>query len=338
MRHIHIPVFVPHLGCPHTCVFCNQHSITGQNSFSIEDFHRTVENSLATAPHDARKEIAFFGGSFTAIERELMVSLLALAKRYIEEKKVDSIRLSTRPDAIDSEIIAILKAYPVSTVELGIQSTSDEVLKASERGHTAKDAQNACQMLKHNGFLVVGQMMSGLPLSTYETEKKTAEDMISWGVDAVRIYPTVVFPDTALDDMQKRGAYTPLSPEEAAQRVGALLELFYDNNIDVIRVGLCETEILHNTENISGAYHPALGELCQSEFFRRRIEKLLDGITLSQNTEITVEVAPTSLSQAIGQKQANLIYFKSKYPVKKFTVKSSFALGKKEVKIHTKEN
>lgn len=338
MRHIHIPVFVPHLGCPHTCVFCNQHSITGQDSFSVEEFHRTVENTLATCPKDARKEIAFFGGSFTAIDRELMVSLLSLAKGYVDENKVDAIRLSTRPDAIDSEIIAILKAYPVSTIELGIQSTSDEVLMASERGHTAEDAQNACRLLKRHGFLVVGQMMSGLPLSTYEKEKKTAEDMIAWGVDAVRIYPTVVFPDTTLDDMRKRGVYTPLSPEEAAQRVGGLLELFYDNGIDVIRVGLCETDLLHNTQNISGAYHPALGELCQSEFFRRRIEKSLDSVILSRNTEITVEVATASLSQAIGQKQSNLIYFKSKYPVKKFTVKSSFALGKKEVKIYTKEN
>ncbi len=338
MRHIHIPIFVPHLGCPHTCVFCNQHSITGQDSFSIGNFHKTVENALATIPQNARKEIAFFGGSFTAIDREFMITLLTLAKRYVDKNKVNAIRLSTRPDAINSEILAILKEYPVSTIELGIQSTSDEVLKASERGHTAEDARNACQTIKHHGFSLVGQMMSGLPSSTYEKERKTAEDMIAWGIDAVRIYPTVVFPDTALDYMRQRSEYTPLSVEDAAKRVGALLELFYEKKIDVIRIGLCETEILKNTQGLCGAYHPALGELCQNEFFRRRIEKALDGITLSENTDVTVEVAPASLSQAIGQKQSNLIYFKSKYSVKKFTVKPSFALGKTEVKIHTKEN
>ena len=205
-RHVHIPIFVPHLGCPHTCVFCNQHSITGQGSFSIENFHHTVKEHLATCPENAHKEIAFFGGSFTAIDRNLMTQLLLLAKQYVDNGKVDGIRLSTRPDAINGEIVDILKAYPVHTVELGIQSTSDEVLLASERGHTAKDSEAACHLLKQNGFSVVGQMMSGLPLSTAENELQTAKNMIAWGVNAVRIYPTVVFPDTALDSMVRRGA------------------------------------------------------------------------------------------------------------------------------------
>ena len=337
-RHVHIPVFVPHLGCPHTCVFCNQHSITGQDSFSIDNFHPIVNDTLTTVPQDARKEIAFFGGSFTAIDRGLMIDLLTLAKQYVDEGLVDAIRLSTRPDAIDDEILSILKSYAVTTVELGIQSTSDTVLTASERGHTAKDAQNACLAIKRAGFSLVGQMMLGLPESDFEKEQKTAEDMIAWGVDAVRIYPTVVFPDTALDTMRQSKRYKPLSVEEAAKRVGSLLEIFYENGIDVIRIGLCETEALKQTEGLSGAYHPALGELCQSEFFRHRIEKLLNNKPLSRLTAVTVEVAPEALSQAIGQKRSNLIYFRTKYPVRSFTITPSASLKSKEVKIHMKEN
>lgn len=337
-RHVHVPIFVPHLGCPHACVFCNQHSITGQDSFSIASFHQTVNNVLATAPHDAKKEIAFFGGSFTAIDRKLMTELLSLAQAYVDCGKVDGIRLSTRPDAVDGEILALLKRYSVFAVELGIQSTNDEVLSASERGHTAKDAQNACLAVKRAGFSLVGQMMVGLPDSTYEAEVKTATDMIAWGVDAVRIYPTVVFPDTALDGMRRQNRYAPLTVENAATRVGKLLDVFYENNVEVIRIGLCETELLHHTKGLSGAYHPALGELCQNEFFRRRIEKELQEKTLSPNSEVTVEVAPDSLSQAIGQKRTNLIYFRNQYSLKAFTIQPSASLKSKEVKIHVKEN
>lgn len=338
MRHVHIPIFVPHLGCPHTCVFCNQHSITGKERFRPEDVPAIIEQTLATVPEDTHKEIAFFGGSFTAIDRELMTSLLALAKEYVDQKLVHAIRLSTRPDAIDEETVSILKRYPVTTVELGIQSTSDEVLSAAERGHTAKDAEKACRLLKENGFSVVGQMMVGLPQSSLDKELATANDMIGYGIDASRIYPTVVFPHTALDKMRQSGSYTPLSVEDAAERTAALLEVFYENAIDVIRVGLCESEILQSTQGLAGAYHPALGELCQNTYFRRRIEKALDGIPLTENTEVTVFVSHASLSQAIGQKRKNLAYFQSLYPLRHFTIKPSSDLNGREFKIHTKEN
>lgn len=338
MRHINIPIFVPHLGCPHTCVFCNQRKITGQNTFSLDGFHETINQTLATAPKDALKEIAFFGGSFTAIERDLMCTLLSLAKEYVDRGEVSSIRLSTRPDAIDDEILSLLKAYAVTTIELGIQSTDPEVLIASERGHTKHDAERACRLIKSYGFSLVGQMMLGLPSSSLEKEIKTAEDMIKWGIDAARIYPTVVFPDTALDTLRKKGDYTPLSIEEAALRGGTLLEIFDKSELPVIRIGLCESEGLHTTDGISGAYHPALGEMCQSEFYRRCIEKALKTLTFPKSAVITVEVAPSVLSQAIGQNKCNLTYFKKTYPDCTFLIKPSFALGKKEVKIHTKEN
>ena len=180
--------------------------------------------------------------------------------------------------------------------------------------------------------------MVGLPASTYDKERKTAEDMIAWGVDAVRIYPTVVFPNTALNTMCNQGTYSPLSVEEAAKRVGALLNIFYENEIDVIRIGLCDTEVLQKTQGLLGAYHPALGELCQGEFYRNRIEKMLAERMIPPNSHITVEVAPEALSQAIGQKRTNLIYFQNRYSIPKFTIQPSSFLKAKEVKIHMKEN
>ena len=338
MRHIHIPIFVPHLGCPHACVFCNQRTITGQNAFSLENAKATIDQVLSTVPKDAHKEIAFFGGSFTAINRELMLILLALGKSYIDQWLVSSIRLSTRPDAINDEILALLKAYGVETIELGIQSTDPAVLDLTERGHSVKDAKNACKLVKAYGFTLVGQMMLGLPASTLDKELKTAENMTLWGIDEARIYPTVVFPDTALAAMMREGSYTPLSIEEAAERGGILLDYFDKHRIPVIRVGLCESEGLRHEERLAGAYHPALGELCQSAFFRRRIEEQLTTLSLPAHAEITVEVSASSLSQAIGQKKSNLTYFEKTYPDHTFFFKPSFALGKKDVKIHTKEN
>ncbi len=338
MRHINIPIFVPHLGCPHTCVFCNQHTITGLRQFSLETFSQTVETVLATAPLDSEKEIAFFGGSFTAIDRNLMLTLLAMAKEYVDRGAVNSIRLSTRPDAIDDEILTILRSYKVSTIELGIQTTDLNVLIQSRRGHTAEDSKRACQKIKSYGFTLVGQMMLGLPRSTFEKELKTAQDMVSWGIDAVRIYPTVVFPDTALAEMNAEGTYAPLSVDAAIERCAFLLDYFEEENVPVIRIGLCETEGLHNTENIRGAYHPALGELCLSRLYRFRILSKLSDYSIQPNSMITVEVAPKFLSQAIGQNQCNLQYFRKIYPECHFFIKPSLALRHKEVKILTKEN
>ena len=338
MAHINIPIFVPHLGCPHTCVFCNQKRITGQTGFSIDSFHETVRAHLATADENTEKELAFFGGSFTAIDRDLMITLLTYAKAYLDNGSVSSIRLSTRPDAIDEEILSILKIYGVSTIELGIQSTDNTVLQLSKRGHTAKDSENACKLIADHGFSLVGQMMLGLPASSLDAELKTANDMIKWGVQAVRIYPTVVFSDTALADLTREGHYLPLTASEAAERCGVLLETFDLANIPVIRIGLCETDGLRKDNTLCGAYHPALGEMCHTAFFRRKIEAALSLCHIPDGATVTVEVSPSSLSQAIGHKKSNLTYFEKRHPACHFLFKPSFALGKKEVKILTKEN
>ena len=205
MRHINIPIFIPHLGCPNDCVFCNQRSISGKTDFCEENIDAEIEEALSTCGATDEAEIAFFGGSFTGIDRELMIRLLDKAQVYVDAGRVSSIRLSTRPDYIDGEILSILSRYAVRTVELGLQSMDDGVLAASRRGHDAATAERACAMVKKAGFSLVGQMMIGLPVSDGAKEVATARRLCELGVDAARVYPTVVFYQCSTSDAPYAG-------------------------------------------------------------------------------------------------------------------------------------
>ena len=323
--HVNIPVFIPHLGCPNLCVFCNQRAISGVRSFVPGQAKNEIDAVLSTLQNrDVTAEIAFFGGSFTGIDRELMKSLLDLAEEYVAAGMVTGIRFSTRPDYIDEEIISVLKRYTISAAELGIQSMSDEVLAASRRGHTASVTENAVRLLTDAGFDVVGQMMVGLPGSTADDEIRTAEKIAELGCTAARIYPAVVFRDTELCAMMNRGEYSPLSEEEAVQRSADVLEVFLRRGVDCIRIGLCDSENLHGTEYAAGPNHPSLGELIEGEIYFRRISAIMD--SLPEIPEIcTVYVPDGEISKAVGQKRRNKIRIEYKYNVKKvkFVEKSS---------------
>ena len=247
-KHINIPIFIPHLGCPNNCVFCNQRSISGHQSFDRSSVEGEIKEVLATLTGDAYREIAFFGGSFTGIDRELMIYLLDVAKRYIDAGEVQGIRLSTRPDYINEEILDILKHYGVTAVELGIQSMSQTVLDTSKRGHNTDATERACALVKQYGFELVGQMMIGLPGADVEAEKYTARRICEMGADFARVYPTVVFYETELCDMARCGEYTPLSDDEAVMRTKEVLCVFDSFGVPCIRVGLCASENLPDDE------------------------------------------------------------------------------------------
>lgn len=303
--HVNIPVFIPHLGCPNQCVFCNQRTISGVREFEAESVRKIIDEALLTVNDGTEAEIAFFGGSFTGIDRNLMISLLKIAKEYIDRKKVSSIRLSTRPDYIDGEIIDILKKYGVKTVELGLQSASDDVLKLTKRGHGFKEEENACRMIVDAGLELVGQMMIGLPGSDIEKELECADFIIKSGAHGARIYPTVVFYETELCDMAKAGLYEPISLEDAVSRCAAVYEKFYSAGVQVIRIGLHASENLTSAKTcFAGPNHPALGELVLNEFFFRRIVKELEKLDISGKT-VKICVAKGALSKAVGQKQIN---------------------------------
>lgn len=301
MKRSILPIFIPHLGCPHQCVFCNQRHISWERQPEPEELPALIEAGL---PHADRPQIAFYGGSFTAIERSLMTEYLQAAYPYVEDGRADSIRVSTRPDAVDDEIMAILHRYDVRTVELGAQSMDDEVLRRSGRGHEAFDTARAAAMLRDAGFEVILQMMPGLPGSSERSDWETALAFCALEPNAVRIYPTVVIEDTPLCGQYRCGAYTPLTLEEAVDRSARYVELFDRCRIPVVRIGLNPSETLAETV-VAGPYHPALGEMVYS---RRFLNDMLPLVPKNRPYELIVP--PRMLSLAIGQKRVNLERFR----------------------------
>ena len=307
-RHINIPIFIPHEGCNNACVFCNQRTITGVRERADRDIRPEIDRALGTYEGGCEDaEIAFFGGSFTGIDRKTMVKLLETAYSYVRDGKVSSIRLSTRPDYIDEEILDILKAHGVTAIELGLQSMSDKVLLESKRGHTARTSEKACSLIKEYGFELTGQMMIGLPGSTGEDELHTAEKIADMKCDCARIYPTVVFEDTELCEMARRGDYEPLTVEEAIERSVGVYEIFVRRNVKLLRIGLQSTEALVSGDGIyAGANHSALGELIEGEYYYRLLSKKLADIRGDGETLI-IKCAPGEESKIAGQKKKNKV-------------------------------
>lgn len=306
MRHVNIPLFIPHLGCPNQCVFCNQRTISGVSEFDASMCDKLINEALSTVSPDDEVEIAFFGGSFTGIDFDYMVSLLDIAYNYVKCGRVSSIRCSTRPDYIDEKILDTLKRYGVKTIELGLQSTDSEVLSLTKRGHSFTDEVNACKLIVDYGFDLVGQMMIGLPGSTVDKEKETADFIINSGAKGVRIYPTVVFRDTELCQMTINGSYKPLSVDEAVERSSKVLEKFIEAGIEVIRIGLCASDNLISDDTYyAGPNHPALGELIQSELYYKKIVDQLKLIDIEKETTLNIYVSAGSLSKAVGQRKRN---------------------------------
>ena len=322
MRHVNIPIFIPHMGCPNMCVFCNQRSISGKLCFDMARVKNDIEETLSTVSCEDTCEIAFFGGSFTGIDRGLMIELLALAQTYVDSGRVQSIRLSTRPDYISDEILTILSSYSVGTIELGLQSMDDTVLLATKRGHTAEQAVRACRMIKKAGFSLIGQMMIGLPHSSVDKEIKTAKKICELGADGARIYPTVVFYETELCEMMERGEYVALSNEEAVERTKEALRVFVENDVPCIRVGLCAGENLSDASHVAGgANHSAIGEMAMSAIYLDKICETLDGISEKNDVQsVTIYCPRGETSKVVGQKRRNIEKINEKYGIKRVKV------------------
>lgn len=311
-KHINIPIFIPHLGCPNQCVFCNQRFISGVREFDINSVRKTIDEIVFGTDATVEREIAFFGGSFTGIDRNLMIELLKIAKEYLDLGLVDSIRCSTRPDYINREILNTLKEYGVKTVELGLQSSNPEVLSACKRGHSFVEEAAACSLLKEFGFFVVGQMMIGLPNSDLSSEIGTAKFICSVGCDGARIYPTVVFRDTELAVMTKSGVYTPLTENDAISRGAEVLKVFISNSVPVIRIGLCETENLSSNETyLAGPNSSSLGEKIMSRVY---LDSFIDYFDNNRcDPDIKIFIAKGCTSKAVGNKRFNINTLKDRY-------------------------
>lgn len=301
-----IPIFIPHEGCPNDCAFCNQRTISATSAApSIDDARKIIEEHLLTMNGKA-EQIAFFGGSFTGIEKKKQKEYLSLAYEYISRGCVKSIRLSTRPDYIDEETVKTLLSYGVKNIELGAQSMCDEVLIAANRGHTALDVEKAAEIITSNGAVLGLQMMTGLPNDTAEKCLYTARRFKELGAAETRIYPTVVLRGTLLANMLEKGEYKPQSVEEAVDISARLYRYFNSNGIKILRIGLPDGNDLRENY-IAGAYHPALGEMVISRDIRNHIEENLNG-----EKEITLSVNPRYISKVNGNRKSNIEYFKKK--------------------------
>ncbi len=311
MKTYNIPIFVPHRGCPFDCVFCNQNRITGADSgVTAADVKNIIDAHLKTLPKENRRvEAAFFGGSFTGIDKEEQCELLGAAKEYVCRGDIDGIRVSTRPDYIDRDILDNLLKYGVTTIELGVQSMDDEVLKAANRGHTRGDVIKAAKLIKEYPFSLGLQMMTGLPGDTEEKSLSTADEIIALKPDIVRIYPTLTLKDTYLEKMYLNGEYRPQTLEEAVSLVKELLLKFEKNGINVIRAGLQSTEeICENGSVTAGPVHSAFREMAESAIYRDIIyEKLKD----TQCAKADIFVNPKEVSKAVGIRRENVIYMKN---------------------------
>ena len=316
-----IPIFVPHLGCKNDCIFCNQKSISGQKkNVTKEEAKKIIDDYLNSIQgEDSQVEIAFFGGSFTAIEPEKQEELLQVAYEYVKNGKVDSIRISTRPDYINKEILKRLKKYKVKTIELGVQSANDYILKRSNRGHTFKDVKKASKMIRWNGFKLGHQMMVGLPESTRIDEINTAKALAKLKPKMVRIYPVLVVKNTQLEEEYKNGEYQPLSVIQAVEVCKEIVRIFADKKIDVIRVGLQNTDEICEPENknsqvVAGPYHPAFRQLVESGMWYDSIVSKIKKLNIKVK-EVEVSVNPIDINNVIGHKKENIKKLKDTYDV-----------------------
>ena len=316
-----IPVFVPHLGCPNDCIFCNQKSISGQKkSVTKEETKKIIDNYLKSIKdEDPQIEIAFFGGSFTAIEKEKQEELLQVAYEYIKEGKVESIRISTRPDCIDKETLKRLKKYKVKTIELGVQSANDYILKRANRGHTFEDVKKASRMIRWNGFKLGHQMMVGLPESTRIDEINTAKSLVKLKPKMIRIYPVLVVKNTKLEEEYKNGMYEPLTVVQAVEVCKDIIRIFDKKKIDIIRIGLQNTDEISepgskNSEVVAGPYHPAFRQLVESAMWYDAIVAKIKKLN-AKVKEVEVSVNPIDSNNVIGHKKENVKKLKDTYDV-----------------------
>ena len=306
MAHKNISVFIPHAGCPNMCSFCNQNRISGaEKAPSADEVYDICRNQFENMPDRSNTEIAFFGGSFTAIPYDYMISLLECVQPFICENGFDGIRISTRPDCIDENILDILEKYHVKAIELGCQSMCDDVLLMNNRGHDSECVFKSSELIKKYGFELGLQMMTGLYGSSYEKDIETAEKICLIKPDTVRIYPTVILKNTELDRLYQSGKYITHDIEYMINLCSEIMHMFNKSSIKIIKCGLHAAGTVES-DMTGGYYHPAFRELCESRIFRNEFEKALSSY---DEKAFIIYVSGRNISRAAGHKRSNTEYF-----------------------------
>lgn len=316
-----IPIFVPNLGCPNDCTFCNQRKISGQTTnVTAKDVKETIEYYLKNFKDDHKYvEVAFFGGSFTGIDKDVQIELLEAANEFIKAKKVNSIRISTRPDYIDKDILKMLKKYHVRTIELGVQSSNNYILDKSKRNHTFEDVIKASKMIRRRGFVLGHQMMVGMAESTEHDEINTAKDLIKLKPKIVRIYPVLVIKGTELARQYASGEYTPLTVDQAVERCKELSYMFAKHKITVIRIGLQNTDEIcdpsqDGSDVLAGPFHPAFRQLVEGAMWYDALSEKIKNIN-TKVKKVEIVVNPEDSNNVIGHKKVNIERLKEFYDI-----------------------
>lgn len=323
MKHVTIPVFVPEKCCPFQCIFCNQQKITGRLDIpKPADVGEIIEKHLATISlRNSIVEVGFFGGNFTGIPLDEQEQYFVAVKPYLDDGRISSIRLSTRPDYINLDVLGLLKKYRVKTVELGAQSLDDEVLLRSRRGHTTTDVINASKMITDYGFRLGLQMMIGLPGDTLDKAVMTAKEIIRLGAVETRIYPLLVIKGTKLDQWYHEGRYIPLSIEETISWLKTIIPFFEEASVEITRVGLHSSVGLQTgKELVAGPYHPSIRELAMTEVWWDRLKSLMDH---PDRRKIMISVNPSQYNFAIGYYGKNRKRLLKQYSVVNFSKDSN---------------
>lgn len=334
-----VPVFLPNIGCPHKCVFCDQCAITGvkQKIPSPEYMGLHINRFLNYKRRNRRLvQISFFGGNFLGLKIDFIKSLLHEATKFVIAGRVDSIRFSTRPDTIDYERLDILKEFPVTTVEIGAQSMDDMVLSLSERGHTSSDTEKAVSILKKKNYEIGIQMMIGLPGDNGAVSLYSAKKIAALSPDFVRIYPTLVLKNTILSRWYKEGKYTPLSLEQCITLVKDIYLIFKEKKIQVIRMGIQASERFERQETIlAGPYHPAFGHLVHSEIFLDKASSIIESEEIDCRDSVGIKVYPRSVSKMRGIKNFNIKTLEKRFNIKSLEIIPDYSLAEDEVTVHS---
>ncbi len=335
IKYFIVPFFIPHTGCPHTCIFCNQHAITGQKKAPLTPDHvRAVIDSFLKYNKRNKAQISFYGGTFLGLNNSEITMLLSEAERYIQSGQADSIRFSTRPDSVTEEKIELIKQFSVETIELGTQSMSNLILDKAGRGHSASDTVNAVRLLKKHKFETGLQLMAGLPGDTETTILESTLEVIKLEPDFVRIYPTIAFKGSGLEQLFNSGLYRPLTLDRCVTIVKKMYLLFTGKNIPVIRMGLQSSSDFESGDDIiAGPYHPAFGHLVISALF-------LDMARLSAGTSIHLTKAPVfhvnpkDISKMRGLKNANISVLIKEFGFSNIQVKPDSSLETDSIRLN----
>lgn len=333
-----VSLFIPHLGCPNDCIFCNQRKITNYVEIvKQEEIRNEINNQLSNFPDKSNDDIqiAFYGGSFTGIEESAMIEYLKIANEFIKAGNVKSIRLSTRPDYIDEHILNILKEYNVETIELGVQSMVDSVLDANLRCHDSNCVKSATKLIKSFGFELGLQMMTGLYKSSSDMDLYTADELIKLQPDFVRIYPTLVIKNTLLETYTKTNKYTPQNLDESVDNCTKIYLKFIAANIPVIRLGLLNTDnIKEGKDVVAGAIHPNFRQLVEDNLYRKVVDNVLENNKIQS---LEIHVKGSVLNNFVGYNKENKLYLIKKYGLKNIKFCNSdnnyFVLDNKRIDI-----